>query len=245
VITPDLHRCYSEKIVTLPHSYQPNDTQRSVADTPPDRKTAGLPDDAFVFCCFNSPFKITPATFDAWMRVLKAVPHGVLWLLQVNAQSAINLRREAAARGVDPARLVFAPEVKPPEHLARHRLADLFLDTLPYNAHTTASDALFMSLPVLTLSGRTFATRVAASLLLAVGLPELITKSFAEYEELAVRLAGEPGRLRDIRNRLGQARTTQPLFDTPRLARDIERALAEMHRRALGGAAPQGFAVVD
>src|SRR4029453_18065999 len=161
--------------VRLPDTYQPNDRTRETADTPTDRASAGLPPDGFVFCCFNNSYKIQPPVFDVWMRLLQGVEGSVLWLLADNAAATRNLKREAAARGIDPERLVFAPRRDLPEHLARHRLADVFLDTLPYNAHTTASDALWAGLPVVTCKGNTFAGRVAASLLHAAGLPELVT----------------------------------------------------------------------
>ena len=166
---------YTEKIVHLPDCYQVNDTKRKIAERAPTRQEMGLPEQAFVFCCFNNNWKITPAMFDVWMRLLHQVEGSVLWLLWDNESAERNLRKEAQRRGIDPSRLVFAGRLPPDEHLARHRLADLFLDTLPYNAHTTASDALWAGLPVLTCKGEAFAGRVAASLLHAVGVPELIT----------------------------------------------------------------------
>ncbi len=179
---------FSERLVHLPDCYQCNDDKREIAAATPSRAECGLPEEGFVFCCFNDSYKITPEFFDIWMRLLHAVPGSVMWLYERDTAAKANLAREASARGVAPERLVFAPRLPLSEHLARHRLADLFLDTLPYNAHTTASDALWAGLPVLTCAGSTFAGRVAGSLLRAVGLDELITTSLEEYEALALRL---------------------------------------------------------
>jgi predicted O-linked N-acetylglucosamine transferase (SPINDLY family) len=233
---------YSEKIVHVPECYQVNDSTRKIAAQTPTRREAGLPDDGFVFCCFNNNYKITAPVFDVWMRLLGAVEGSVLWLLQDDATQE-NLRSQAAARGIDPARLVFAPRQEPEEHLARHRLADLFLDTLLYNAHTTASDALWAGLPLLTCKGVSFASRVAASLLYAAGLPELATSDLAEYEAFALRLATDTALLGGFRQRLAQNRATCPLFDTDRFRRHIEsayRMMWEMHQR---GESPRGFGV--
>ena len=180
---------YSEKVVFLPHSYQVNDRQRVITDKVFTKEELGLPNDSFVFCCFNNNYKITPNTFDGWVRILKVVEGSVLWLFEDNPFAVINLRKEAKARGLDPSRLVFAKRMKLPEHLGRHRAADLFIDTLPYNAHTTASDALWAGLPVLTCIGESFASRVAASLLNAIELPELITTTQEQFEALAIELA--------------------------------------------------------
>ena len=177
------------------------------------RQELGLPKDGFVFCCFNNNYKIVPETFDSWMRVLKATGGSVLWLLEDNPTAARNLRKEAQIRGVDPERLVFAARMKLDEHLARHRVADLFIDTLPCNAHTTASDALWAGLPVLTQMGQSFAARVAASLLNAMDLPELITNTREEYEAGAIELANNPLRLSEIKKKLEQNRETSPLFN--------------------------------
>jgi predicted O-linked N-acetylglucosamine transferase (SPINDLY family) len=222
---------YSEKIVYLPHSYQPNDTKRKIAITRYARVDCSLPEGQFVFCCFNNNYKITPDVFDCWMRILKRVPDSVFWLLADNRIAPENLRKEAQKRGVDPARLIFAARMPLAEHLARHRLADLFLDTLPYNAHTTASDALWAGLPVLTEIGETFAGRVAASLLTAIGLPELIAKSQAEYEALAVELATNSEKLSAIKDKLANNRSTTPLFDIERYTRDLEAAYEAMYER--------------
>jgi predicted O-linked N-acetylglucosamine transferase (SPINDLY family) len=200
-----------------------------------DRAAAGLPESGFVFCCFNNNFKILPEVFDIWMRLLRAVDGSVLWLLEDNPAAARNLRREAEARGVSHQRLVFAPRVDLEVHLARHRLADLFLDTLPYTAHTTASDALWAGLPVLTRIGSTFAGRVAASLLLAIGLPELITESWDAYEALALKLARDPAALAAIKGKLAANRNTHPLFDTTGFTRALEAAYVTMHERQQKG----------
>jgi predicted O-linked N-acetylglucosamine transferase (SPINDLY family) len=219
---------YSEKIIQLPGCYQVNDRKRAITARTPSRQEAGLPETGFVFCCFNNSFKILPPVFDVWMRLLQEVPGSVLWLLQDNAGAETNLRSAAAARGVNPARLIFAGRAKLEDHLARHRLADLFLDTLPYNAHTTASDALWTGLPVVTCQGNAFAGRVAASLLKAVGLPELVTQNLADYEALALRLAGDPAMLQGIRATLEANRLDHPLFDTDRFRRGIEAAYQRM-----------------
>src|SRR5208283_2921467 len=195
-----------EKIIYLPNSYQANDRSRRIADKEFSRAELGLPPASFVFCCFNNNFKIDPEAFDGWMRILRQAEGSVLWLLQDNETAAENLRKEAAARGVSAERLIFAPRMPLPEHLARHRAADLFIDTLPCNAHTTASDALWAGLPLLTCIGEAFAGRVAASLLNAVRLPELIASTQAEYEELAVELAHNPRRLGEIRQKLAHNR---------------------------------------
>jgi predicted O-linked N-acetylglucosamine transferase (SPINDLY family) len=186
-----------------------------------------LPEKGFVFCCFNNSFKITAAVFDVWMELLSKVNDSVLWLLLGNDSAERSLRLEATARGIDPLRLVFAPRIGPAEHLARHRLADLFLDTLPYNAHTTCSDALWAGLPVVTVAGKTFAGRVGASLLTAVGLPDLVAPDLAAYKALALRLASEPEALADCKKRLEQ-RLTTPLFATERYVRQLGAAYAGM-----------------
>ena len=243
IVAADQQAFFAEKLVFLPECYQPNDRLRPIAERTPSRGEYGLPDGAFVFACLNSPYKITPDVFDIWMRLLRSVPGAVLWLLSDNAWQESNLRREAQARQVSPDRLVFAPRVYLPDHLARHRLADLFLDTFPCNAHTTASDALWAGLPVLTRAGRSFAARVAGSLLHAVGLPELVTTSFEDYEALALALARSPERLAALRARLRANRATAPLFDAGRLARHLEAAYLEMWRLNQAGAAPRSFAV--
>jgi len=233
VIPESAARYYSENVVRLPDSYQANDTNRPIARATPSRGEAGLPKEGFVFCCFNNTYKILPTIFDIWMRLLLGVEGSLLWLLEDNLSAMRNLRREAEERGVAASRLVFAPRLPPDEHLARHALADLFLDTLPYNAHTTASDALWAGLPVVTCIGNTFAGRVAASLLKAACLPELITESLAAYEALALNLARDPGALSALKTKLAQNRDTCPLFDTARFTRNLEAAYIAMHERAM------------
>jgi predicted O-linked N-acetylglucosamine transferase (SPINDLY family) len=229
---------YSEKIIYLPDSYQPNDSRRPIAITAPSRTAERLPESAFVFCCFNNTYKITPAVFEIWMRILARVPGSVLWLLDADPASTTNLRAQAQLRGIDPARLIFARPLPLADHLARHALADLFLDTSPYNAHTTASDALWTGLSVLTCLGETFAGRVAASLLHAVGLPELVTSTWPDYEELAVTLAQNPQLHQSLRARLEQSRNTAPLFDTPAYTRHLEAAYIAILERHRGGLPP-------
>jgi predicted O-linked N-acetylglucosamine transferase (SPINDLY family) len=243
VIPPEQQRHYSEKVVYLPDCYQANDSKRRIAQRTPARSEARLPDGAFVFCSFNASFKITPAIFDIWMRLVAAVDGSVLWLLEDNEAATANLKREAEARGVSPDRLVFAPRVSVEDHLARHRLADLFLDTLPCAAHTTASDALWAGLPLLTAPGGTFAGRVAASALRAVGMGELIAPSLEAYESLALALARDPARLSSIRAKLARNRDTQPLFDTARFTRNLEAAYATMWERYRSGLPPASFGV--
>jgi protein O-GlcNAc transferase len=244
IVTPFEHQAfYTENIVHLPHSYQVNDTQRRIAGRAPTRHQAGLPDQGFVFCCFNQTYKITRDVFGAWMRLLQAVDGSTLWLLRDHDGTAQNLRGQAQKCGIDPLRLVFAGRMPPEDHLARHRLADLFLDTLPYNAHTTASDALWMGLPVVTQLGDAFAGRVAASLLDAIGLPELVTHNIEDYERVALQLAKDPALLDRYRNRLAANRTTQPLFDADRFRRHIEAAYLKMWEIRQCGGQPRAFAV--
>ncbi|HMK78682.1 MAG TPA: tetratricopeptide repeat protein [Xanthobacteraceae bacterium] len=245
IVIPEEHqRFYAERIAYLPGSYQVRDASAGIADATPTRAEAGLPERGFVFCSFNNSFKITPEIFDVWMRLLHAVEDSVLWLLEANASAVRNLRAEARARGVAPDRLVFAPRAGLAAHLARHRLADLFLDTIYYGAHTTASDALWGGLPVLTCLGSTFAGRVAASLLHAVGLPELITPTLAEYEAAAIGLARDPERLGAVRTRLAAQRLTAPLFNTELSTRHLEAAYRMMWERHQRGEPPQTFDVV-
>jgi predicted O-linked N-acetylglucosamine transferase (SPINDLY family) len=228
VAPSNLQDGFAEKLVYLPGSYQANDRDRPVADDRPTRARCGLPDDAFVFCSFNAAYKIAPTVFDIWVRLAKAVPRAVLWVFADNAWAESNLRREAQARGLSPERLVIAGKLPLPDHLARQPLADLFLDTVPVNAHTTASDALWMGLPVLTCAGRSFAARVAGSLLHAVGLPELVTENLDDYERLALRLATSPGELATLRAKLARNLPDAPLFDAARTTRHIERAYERM-----------------
>jgi predicted O-linked N-acetylglucosamine transferase (SPINDLY family) len=244
VVLPfDQQPFYTEKIVHLPECYQVNHSDRKIAARTPRRQEAGLPHEGFVFCCFNNSYKIAPPVFDVWMRLLRAVEGSVLWLVQDNSGAVQNLRKEAAARGIDPERVVFAGRVGMEEYLARYRLADVFLDTLPYNAHGTASDALWMGLPVLTCGGAAFAGRVATSLLHAARVPELATSDLAEYEALALRLASDAPLLRGIRHRLERNRSTCPLFDTDRFRRHIENAYTTMWEIQQRGESARSFAV--
>ena len=243
-LVPDGHAAaYTEKPVYLPDSYLVNDSTRAIAESAPPRAELGLPESGFVFCCFNLCSKITPEIFSVWMRLLGRVPGSVLWLLEDSPGATGNLEKEARARGVEAERLVFAPRTSPDLHLARQRRADLFLDTLPYNAHTTASDALWAGVPVLTCPGSAFAARVAGSLLGAIGLPELIAPDLPSYEALALRLARNPDELVELRARLARNRATAPLFDTDRFRRHLEAAYATMHEIALRGEEPRSFAV--
>ncbi len=243
IIPEAAQKHYSEKVVYLPNSYQSNDRKRPIGSRVYERAECGLPDRGFVFVCFNSNHKLNPIMFDIWMRLLNKVPGSVLWFLEGNSAVKGNLQREASARGIEPSRLVFAPFVELPEHLARLRLADLFLDTLPCNAHTTASDALWSGVPVLTALGSTFAGRVAASLVKAVGLPDLATASLEDYERSALEFAGNPSLIADVKARLMRRRADAPLFDTPRFARQIEAAYKIMWDRHQRGLPPAAFAV--
>jgi len=243
VIPEQQFSCFTEKVVYLPDTYQVNDSKRVIADRTPTRAEAGLPERGFVFCSFNNSYKISPMVFDAWMRLLGNVEGSVLWLVDTGTTAVRNLREEAAARGVARDRLVFAPKVRHEDYLARHRLADLALDTLPYNGHATTSDALWAGLPVLTCLGTTFAGRVAASVLNAIGLNELITHTLGEYEALALDLATNRERLAGIRSKLEENRATYPLFDTDRFRRHIEAAYTTMWERQQKGEPPASFAV--
>jgi predicted O-linked N-acetylglucosamine transferase (SPINDLY family) len=217
----------------------PFDSSYAIADKTFSRAELGLPAAGFVFCCFNNTFKLTPGMFECWMRLLRRIENSVLWLSPTNPAAAANLRKEASRCGVDERRLIFADRIESlPEHLARLRAGDLFLDTFPYNAHATALDALWAGLPVLTYAGEAFASRVAASLLRAIGLPELIAGSLSEYEEMAADLAADPARLGTIRRTLAQNRLGAPLFDTARYARDLEAAYEVVYDRYHTGSAP-------
>lgn len=244
VIPDEARRHYAENVAYLPDCCVVNDDHRLISDRPVSRADAGLPEDSIVFCCFNKVIKFTPDIFGLWMRVLGAVENSVLWLSASDPVAIANLRREANARGIDPDRLIVAARVPSnADHLARLRLADLFLDTLHYNAHSTAADALWARLPVLTCTGETFASRVAASMLRSVGLPELVTTSLADYETLALALARDPARLAALRSRLARNIGVEPLFDTRRFTRHIEVAFTTMWNRAQSGQPPSSFAV--
>ena len=243
VVPPEHQRFYSERVAYLPDSYQANDSKREIAPRMPSRAEVGLPDEGFVFCCFNNSYKVAPKAFDIWMRLLSRVPGSVLWILQDNAAVGANLRREAQARGVDPRRLVFASRVGVAEYRARCRLADLVLDTLPYNGHGTTGDMLWLGLPVLTCVGPTFAGRVAGGLLHAAGLPELVTASLEEYEALALRLASGDALLAELRARLQRNRESAALFDSDRFRRHLESAFRTMWETWQRGDPPRSFAV--
>ena len=243
IIPPDQAQFFSEQVVYLPDSYQANDDKRRIASRTPTRREAGLPDDGTVFCAFNNAYKITPPIFDIWMDLLREVEGSVLWLLGDTPAAISNLAREARARGIPPGRLIFAPRVPPEEHLARFGLADLFLDTLPYNAHTTASDALWTGVPVVTSMGEAFAARVAASLLKAAGLPELVTGSLEDYRAVAFELGRDRTALKRLKERLTLAQSASPLFDTARFTRHLEAAYAQMWRRRQQGEAPGSFTI--
>lgn len=237
VTPPEQERNFTERFLLLPHCYLPGDSRRRV-DAAPTRAQCALPESAFVFCCFNASYKILPDVFALWMRLLHAIPESVLWLLESNAEATRNLRAEAQRHGLAPQRLVFAPRVALSRHLARHALADLFLDTFPCNAHTTANDALFAGLPLVTCAGETFASRVSGSQLNAIGLPELVTRSLQAYETLAAALARDRGRLAQYRARLAANRATRPLFDSAAYARALEALLLGARDDYLARAGP-------
>jgi len=243
VVTAQSEPYFAEKIIYLPHSFQVNDRKRPIADRVFTRAELRLPESGCVFCCFNGSYKILPATFDSWLRILKRVPGSVLLLVSDEAMVRRNLRTHAALKTVDPQRLHFVERLPTPEYLARYGVADLFLDTHPYNAGTTASDALWAGLPVLTMAGNTFAARVGASLLNAIGLTELITTTREQYEDLAVELALHPPHLARLRDRLARNRLTAPLFDTNGFARDLEAAYAKIHARYQDGLVPDHITV--
>jgi protein O-GlcNAc transferase len=243
VLPFDQQEVYAEKIVHLPDCYLAHDTTEMKLPEPPTRQQVGLPEHGFVFCSFNNHHKINSTMFDIWMRLLLRIDGSVLWLLGDNGEAEENLRKEALVRGVDPTRLVFAPRVKLEDHLARHRHADLFLDTLPYGAHTTARDALWSGVLLVTCRGRTFAGRVAASVLDAAGLPELVTDNLEDYESLALRLASEPALLQHLRGKLERNRRDCAFFDSDRYRRSIEAAYRTMWQFWQDGQDPQSFAV--
>ncbi|MGH6927935.1 MAG: tetratricopeptide repeat protein, partial [Dongiaceae bacterium] len=245
VTTPADQQHYTERLVFLPNCYQPNDWKQDIDPSPVTRAACGLPDDAFVFCCFNNSYKIEPVIFDLWMRLLHRVPNSVLWLLRVNPQMEANLKREAEARGIPASRLVFAAKTSKARHLARQRLGDLFLDTRCYTAHTTASDALWGGLPVMTCPGDTFASRVSASILRAAGLPELIVPDFDAYERQAVHFASHPEELEAIRGKWAAQRTSCALFDTRRFVRNLERAYRAIWDDYRAGVPPRQLFVTE
>lgn len=232
---------FAEKIVYLPDCYQVNDRKRSISDRRFTRAECSLPESGFIFCCFNHSYKITPEVFSSWCNILQRAEESVLWLYDSNEGIAKNLREEAKIRGVEPERLIFSGTLPGPEYLARYRLADLFLDTFPYNAGTTASDALMVGLPVLTRSGKSFPSRMAGSILKAIEVPELVTHTISEYEDLAVELANNSSKLGAIRKKIMTNRISAPLFDAPKTTKNIERGYQEMYRRHLEGKAPENI----
>ena len=244
-LIPDhLQLGYSEKVVYLPDSYQANDSKRVIADKKFTRQELGLPETGFVFSSFNNNYKILPAIFDSWMRILNAAEGSVLWLFEDNNFATESLKNEAEKRGIDSNRLVFAKRMFLPEHLARHQQADLFLDTFPYNAHTTASDALWAGLPIITLMGESFASRVAASLLYAINLPELVTTSQAEYELLAIELATNPLKLNSIKQKLTKNRLTTPLFNAQLFTKNLEATYMQMYERDMADLPPEHITII-
>ncbi len=245
IVTPESEPYFSEKVVKMPGCYQINDRQRVISERTPTRAECGLPATGFVFCDFNRPFKFSPLVFDQWMRLLREIPGSVLWLLWETTWAEQNVRREAALRGIDPGRIVFAKHLYVSDHLARYRLADLAIDTYPYTSHTTASDALWVGCPVLTRVGKTFVTRVSGSILTNVGVPELITHTPAEFEARALELARDPEQLRRIRQKILAQRDTCPLFDSRSFASQLESAYRTMWHRFETGQPPQAFEVKE
>jgi predicted O-linked N-acetylglucosamine transferase (SPINDLY family) len=244
-LIPDASQSYySEKVVYLPNSYQANDRKRLISDKQFTKQELGLPENSFVFCCFNNNYKILPATFSSWMRILKEVEGSVLFLYAENNWAKDNLQKEAEIRGVNSSQLIFGMNIPYADYLSRYQTCDLFLDTFPYNAGTTASDALWTGLPVLTLMGQSFASRVAASLLNAIGLPELITNTQEEYESLAIELAMNPSKLAAIKLRLANNRLTYPLFDTPLFTKNLEAAYIKMFEKYLAGFLPKHISII-
>jgi predicted O-linked N-acetylglucosamine transferase (SPINDLY family) len=241
IIPPEYQQFYTEKTVYLPGCFQINDRKRTISNNNFARSDFGLPSEGFVFCCFNNSYKITPEIFASWCQILQRVDGSVLWLYEANKGMVENLRLEASSRGVNPDRLIFSGALPIPEYLARYRLADLFLDTFPYNAGTTASDALWAGLPVLTLSGKTFASRMAGSILKAIDLPELVTHTIAEYENLAEQLATNKPKLKAIQTKVADNRMSTPLFDSPRTTKNIEKAYQIMYERYLEGKNPKSI----
>jgi protein O-GlcNAc transferase len=243
LIPPEDERFYTEKIVRLPYSYMPRDSAVPLGSCPP-RQTLGLPASGLVFCGFNNPLKFSPEMFAIWMRLLQAVAGSVLWLSSQDAAVRDNLRRQASTQGVDPARIAFADRAEArSDHLARLAAADLFLDSLPYGAHSTANDFLWAGVPVLSCRGRSFATRVAAAMLTALDLPELIAADLGAYEAVALDLAQDPARLAALRGKLAAVRATTPLFGSTKFCRDLETAYRTMAERHRAGLSPQSFSV--
>ncbi|HUO02147.1 MAG TPA: hypothetical protein VMU31_05165, partial [Rhizomicrobium sp.] len=245
IIPEDHEAFYSEKIIRLPHTYLPSDDDREISPRSMTRAEIGLPEHGVVFCCFNNSYKIGPREFAIWMRLLGGIEGSVLWLSGTNPWAEANLRAEARKQGVDPKRIIFTERLPMAEHLARHRQADLFLDTFHYNAHSTASDALWAGLPIITVIGRGFPARVAAGVLATIGLPELVTQSAQDYERLALELAREPEKLVALKAKLAGLKVNSPLFDTERFTRHLEDGYAQAYQRYLDGNAPAHITVSD
>jgi predicted O-linked N-acetylglucosamine transferase (SPINDLY family) len=238
VIPPDLAKHYVEQVVYMPDTFQPNDRSRAIADTPATRAEVGLPEDALVFCCFCNNYKYTPAIFDVWAQVLHSVSGSVLWLLANTETVSKHIHQEMQQRGIGADRLAFGGRLPTPQYLARYRLADLFLDTYPFNGGTTVSDALWAGLPVLTLSGETFASRMAASLLSAIGMPQMITTTHAQYQAQAIELGLDRAKLEGLKQYLRFEGQSQVVFNTPRYVRHLEQAFHTMLDRARQGEKP-------
>ena len=244
ILIPKNHQdAYVEKVIYMPNSYQVNDRSRKISENKKTKQELGLPEAGFIFCCFNNNYKITPAVFNGWVRILNAVDDSVLWLFGDNPAAIENLKAESSKHGLTADRIIFAERANHADHLARYQAADLFLDTYPCNAHTTASDALWAGLPVLTMIGNSFASRVAASLLNAVGLSDLITHTQEDFEQLAIELAKNSVALSEIKQRLAINRLTKPLFDTTLFAKDLETAFLMAHRRNQRGLPPEHIEV--
>ncbi len=246
IVTPeDQSPYYSEQFVYLPHCYQVNDQKQKISDDPFTRPDFGLPEKGFVFCSFNRNYKIEPVMFGVWMKLLNKAPDSVLWLLKSNELAERNLKSEAEARGVDGDRLIFADNMPKDQHLARCRLADLALDTRICGGHTTTSDSLWAGVPVVTMLGSHFASRVSASLLGAVGLPELVTDNLEDYEALAFRVSQNPDELDGLTDKLARNRLSEPLFDTPRFVANLEGAYRRMWDQYLSGEPPATINVTE
>jgi predicted O-linked N-acetylglucosamine transferase (SPINDLY family) len=243
VVPEEQQPCFSEKLIYLPDCFQVSDSKRPTPAAAPQRARLGLPDHVLVFCCFNNSYKITAAFFDAWMRLLAAVPGSVLWLVADNRWVEANLKDEARRAGIDPARLIFAPQLDDPSELSHRRAADLFLDTSPYNGGATCNDALWCGLPVIACCGHGFASRMTASLLKAIGMPELVAHSLAQYEDLALTLARSPARLASLKDQLLRNKTRTTLFDTQRFCRNLEAAFGEVRRVSEAGEQPSSFSI--
>jgi predicted O-linked N-acetylglucosamine transferase (SPINDLY family) len=239
LIPADHQKYYAEKVIYMPDSYQPNDSRKIISSTRLTKGECNLPEEGLILCCFNNPFKITPPIFECWMRLLHKIPNSVLWLLTEDQIIIGNLRKYAVNSGIDEQRIVFASRMPPKEHLARQKLADLFLDTIPYNAHTTGSEALFCGVPLLTITGKAFASRVGASLLNALGLPELVTNSLEQYEDTAIKLLESPEMLSKIRGKVERLRETSSLFDANRYVRNLESAYLKTFELCLNGKNPE------